>query len=626
MGRQRSSTSATDGPSNKVRTQSAAPADAETNQLLQTNQYSVLPEDTGSNDAVIKKERVSPLFTSRMDLVKLESELSQQHLKPRFKLCSVGIKIVCSSLKEYQQVGAYLKTEGVQFYTHDMQAAKPLKVVLRGLPPVGPEEVKTELSNLGLKPENVFAMTRRPNNNTWNQLFLVHFAKGTTNISSLKNISDLFRVIVSWELYRPQHRDVTLCTNCQRFGHGTKNCYMQARCGKCAGNHSMASCGLADDQKSKCANCDGEHQASNRSCPKRAEFVTIRQKATTSNQPSRRKRNVRPLPITSDAEYPAFQQRHQVPNLHPLPLNSQRNTNTSPATNQIDEAVRNRRSAQPRLAAAATQPNQGHSSTSSTDSTLFTTQEMLTLVSEVITIMPNMSREAVSIANCNACSLRSKHIELLDFLNNKEIDVAFITETHLKPEINIFLPEFRLLRLDRTSADKGGVAVAVRRNIDCRLLPNIQLKTIEAIGIEARTSIGPIIIIAAYCPKQVNIRDGSAALLRNDLAKLTRRRAKYIIAGDLNARHAIWGNRRQNRNGIILAEDLESGYYNILAPNSPTRISRSGVHSILDIFLTIMAISEDPLVFEELSSDHFPVVLKLGASADTVANHSRNPG
>ena len=234
-----------------------------------------------------------------------------------------------------------------------------------------------------------------------------------------------------------------------------------------------------------------------------------------------------------------------------------------------------------------------------------------------------MVRENVSIANWNACSLRSKHIELLDFLNTKEVDIAIITETHLKPEVNVFIPDFRLLRFDRTSARGGGVAVAVRRNIDCRLLPNFQLKFIEAIGIEVRTPFGPITIIAAYCPKQASKHDGTSALLRSDLAKLTRRRSKYIIAGDLNARHEVWGNQRRNRNGSILAEDLETGHYNILAPDSPTRISRSGVHSTLDIFISNMAISEVPVTYEELSSDHYPVVLKLGATAEMVTSHPR---
>lgn len=161
------------------------------------------------------------------------------------------------------------------------------------------------------------------------------------------------------------------------------------------------------------------------------------------------------------------------------------------------------------------------------------------------------------------------------------------------------------------------MAVAVRRNIKCRLLPNFQLNILEAIGFEVSTSRGLITIIAAYCPKQTRIQDGTSTLLRRDLAKLTRRQAKLIIAGDINARHEMWGNSRRNRNGVVLAEDYEAGHYNILAPESPTRISRSGIHSVLDIFITNIGTDNIPVVFNELSSDHFPVVLTVGASAET---------
>ncbi|XP_065091271.1 uncharacterized protein LOC135712240 [Ochlerotatus camptorhynchus] len=80
-----------------------------------------------------------------------------------------------------------------------------------------------------------------------------------------------------------------------------------------------------------------------------------------------------------------------------------------------------------------------------------------------------------------------KNIEFVDFLNERQINIA-ITETHLKPELNVFLPDFQLVRLDRTSSGGGGVVIATRRNISWRLLPSFQLKTIEAIGVEELSS------------------------------------------------------------------------------------------------------------------------------------------
>ena len=133
---------------------------------------------------------------------------------------------------------------------------------------------------------------------------------------------------------------------------------------------------------------------------------------------------------------------------------------------------------------------------------------------------------------------------------------------------------------------------------------------------EVTTGVGPITIIAAYCPKQVNVRDGSATNLRSDIIKLTRRQGEFIIASDLNAKHQAWGNSRRNQNGLILFNDQQVGHYNILGPAAPTRLSRSGVHATIDLFISNMSNITNPVVHQELSSDHFPVVVEVGNSAN----------
>lgn len=161
----------------------------------------------------------------------------------------------------------------------------------------------------------------------------------------------------------------------------------------------------------------------------------------------------------------------------------------------------------------------------------------------------------VGLVNWNACSLKSKIIELSDFLQEKEIDAAFITETHLKPEVSATIPGFRLVRFDRASSRGGGVAIALRSNIACRLLPDFKLKLIEAVGVEVTTSVGVVTLIVAYCPTQAKVDDGSSAELRRDIVKLTRQQGQFIIAGDLNAKHQSWGNTVSNRNGVVWSND-----------------------------------------------------------------------
>lgn len=204
----------------------------------------------------------------------------------------------------------------------------------------------------------------------------------------------------------------------------------------------------------------------------------------------------------------------------------------------------------------------------------------------------------------------NKKLEVIDFLQQHQIDIAFITETFLRPGDSFYLPDHSITRLDRISPQKGGgVAIAIRRSLKYKMLPDFRLSFVEAVGVELESPDGPITIIAMYCPAQCKDSDGSTVRFKNDIHKLTRRRGQFVLAGDLNARHSLWGNSRNNKNGIVLAEDLQAGHYVILHPDSPTYYSSVGVGSTLDIALTNMADGCSMLrAITELSSDHLPAV------------------
>lgn len=194
---------------------------------------------------------------------------------------------------------------------------------------------------------------------------------------------------------------------------------------------------------------------------------------------------------------------YQVPNLPPLPPTHRQ------ASRQLPPSV------QQRFAAAAAAPpvqrasppgwrNSGPSAPGtpppSDDGSLYTPKQMLEYTSNLFQRLR---------ACRSTCFLRNKGIEFVDFLEEKSIDTVIITETHLKPEMSVFIPNHRLVRLDRTGFEGRGVTIALRHNMNCRLLPSLN--------------------------------DGSATALRQDITKLTRRRGRYIIAGDLNAKHESWG-------------------------------------------------------------------------------------
>lgn len=223
-----------------------------------------------------------------------------------------------------------------------------------------------------------------------------------------------------------------------------------------------------------------------------------------------------------------------------------------------------------------------------------------------------MATDDLKLLLWNARAIARKSIELLDLLIRQNIDILVATETHLKPGTNFHLPGYVITRLDRTHSSGGGVLIAVRNNIKCTIQPHYKTTIIEALGVEVATDSGGILLIAAYCPKQCFSSNGLSRKFKDDLAKLTRTRKKFIIAGDLNARHEAWRNHRRNRNGELLFEDSQLGYYTVNAPMDPTYISPAGIPSTLDIFLTnAERYINIPETIGELSSDHYPVELKI---------------
>lgn len=225
-------------------------------------------------------------------------------------------------------------------------------------------------------------------------------------------------------------------------------------------------------------------------------------------------------------------------------------------------------------------------------------------------------------ATWNARSIAQKKMELIDFLKTKEIDLMALTETHLQPDRAFNLPDHAVVRLDRQGSTYGGIAILVRRSIKFRTLSLPGTELVEAAGVELTSSQGSFRFYAAYCPRQAREVDRSVETLKADLRKLTRAPGRYIIAGDLNARHHAWGNAAVNKNGKVLYEDAQAGFYSVLFPFQPT-FNNGRSYSTLDIFLSNMDNVDTPTTQTALSSDHLPVVLDIAADTVTQARRQR---
>lgn len=84
--------------------------------------------------------------------------------------------------------------------------------------------------------------------------------------------------------------------------HKTKHCHMPAKCLYCAALHKSEDCPLINNISDeshdiltpvyKCINCDGKHQANSYACPKRNEYIQLREAVSMKNNPKYRKQNI----------------------------------------------------------------------------------------------------------------------------------------------------------------------------------------------------------------------------------------------------------------------------------------------------------------------------------------------
>lgn len=284
--------------------------------LLNKNKFNKLVNDKKGNKTTpvvtqpaksSGKGKLPPLVVRNVDFATLAEKMRDLTAKPLKKLTRFGIKLQCFSPEEFNAVEGHLQKLGVEYYTHDKPSDRPYRVVLRGLPLVDTANLKQRLKeDHDLAPQAVHIIKRKGECATLEESFyLLHFPKGYTNLQKLREIKAVGNIVVRWEAYRNKRADVTQCMSCLHFGHGTRNCHLKRRCNTCGGPHETDSCPDKQAPAKRCANCSGAHSATDRSCPKRAEYIRIRQKATTTNQPGRKPAKPTPaVPALSPLNFP----------------------------------------------------------------------------------------------------------------------------------------------------------------------------------------------------------------------------------------------------------------------------------------------------------------------------------
>ncbi|CAI6345283.1 unnamed protein product [Macrosiphum euphorbiae] len=215
--------------------------------------------------------------------------------------------------------------------------------------------------------------------------------------------------------------------------------------------------------------------------------------------------------------------------------------------------------------------------------------------------------------NCNG--ITNKTYELAEFTRKNKIDIILLGETRLNKTAPLKLPNYYTYRTDRPPKPEcpssGGTAILVKNNI---IHEEIFIKTkLDSTTIAMAIGAKTVRVSAVY-------KSPGDKIEIKDIDALTNGTESFIIAGDLNAKHPSWHSRRTNQTGKILLDHMErNGQYTICAPDSPTHFPFIPHHNpdVLDITLTNLQQDMTISNFNDLSSDHNPILITINKSPKT---------
>ena len=208
----------------------------------------------------------------------------------------------------------------------------------------------------------------------------------------------------------------------------------------------------------------------------------------------------------------------------------------------------------------------------------------------------------------NSHSVRNKILELSNFIQSNNIDIAFISESWLEEKDSFFIPNFNVYRADRKN---GGSLILIKSNIQHSALVRYHFNYAEAVTLK--------VMLNNHCVNLSSIYISPAATRKQSEAffsKILSISGEHVIAGDFNCRHLAWNNSCNSHKGIDLLRLVGLHKFEVLVPDRPTHIAYHGEVSTIDFALNKSnLIFSDLSTVNDLSSDHLPVCFSLKSNS-----------
>ena len=187
------------------------------------------------------------------------------------------------------------------------------------------------------------------------------------------------------------------------------------------------------------------------------------------------------------------------------------------------------------------------------------------------------------------------------------INVICLQETWLRPNSNPKLQNFYLAaNKERETTKGGGVAIFLSNFLPCSEI-NIRSK-LEICATRVHCSPSPISIINLYIPPNLTNTDIQVEL--NQI--LPQVPEPYLICGDLNGHHPLWGSAYANTRGTKIYEWLQDNDLITLNTQTPTFETPNATYTHIDITATSQNLALDfewSTHHDNYTVDHFPILI-----------------
>ena len=144
----------------------------------------------------------------------------------------------------------------------------------------------------------------------------------------------------------------------------------------------------------------------------------------------------------------------------------------------------------------------------------------------------------------NANGLNQHKAEVSHFINENNIDVLLISETHLTNKYNFHIPGFIFHPTNHPDGKAhGGTGILIRNRIKHYTLEKFSKNYLQATSICLECGVGDLTLSSIYCPPRFSVIKEQFEEFFNTLGD------RFLACGDYNAKHTYWGSRLMNPKG-----------------------------------------------------------------------------